>query len=117
MTYLAIMSWTADNRVAKYEPFAARAEALAHVARFSARWPDAFVAEVMNDRSGDWRIDPIQRRIVVDPPPPPPTPTATEIVARRTAGDPLFAAMIRRQARVEGKTEAQMQAELVAEMV
>ena len=116
MTYIAIMSWTVNNRVAKYQPFATQAEALAHVARFSARWPNAFVAEVADDRCNDWRIDPLLRKIVVDPPLPPPIPTAAELVAKRASNDPLLAAMIRRQARVEGKTAAQVQAELAAEM-
>ncbi len=74
--FLAIMSATPDNRVAKYQNFQTEAEAGAHVLAFVADFPTAFVVPQIGVPDSHWRIDMVAKTVVIDPPTPP-QPVAT----------------------------------------
>ena len=76
MSFVAIMSATPDNRVAKFQNFQTEAEADAHVALFADRFPDAFVVSEPAEPDGHWLIDMALKTLTIDPPPQP-VPTAT----------------------------------------
>lgn len=81
MTHLAVVAWTADNRVAKYQDYATKTEASAHVRRVSARYPSAFVAPDPGGGFADWRVDTVAKMLSIDPAPTQPRiPTDMEIV-------------------------------------
>ena len=72
MIYLAIVSWTADNRVAKYQDYPTEAKATAHVARVMGRFPGAFVAADLGGGFSDWLVNPVGKTLSLSPPPKPP---------------------------------------------
>lgn len=82
MTHLAVVAWDADNRVAKYQDYATKTDAAAHVARVSDIYPNAFVAPDPGGGFEDWRIDPVAKTLSVDPAPKPPRPPADMEVLR-----------------------------------
>jgi hypothetical protein len=45
MTYLVVVDTTPENRIAKHQEYATRAEADAHVVRFASKYPNAFVVD------------------------------------------------------------------------
>ena len=71
MSFVAIMSATPDNRVAKFQNFQTETEADAHVALFADRFPDAFVVSEPAEPDGHWLIDMALKTLTIDPPPPP----------------------------------------------
>ncbi len=79
MSFLSVVSWTDDNRVAKYLDHETEAEAQAHVAFVLSRFPDAFVAPRPRDGPRDWLVDPVLKTLSVDLIPPTPPPTNDEI--------------------------------------
>ena len=82
MGFVAIMAVTPENRLAKYQVFSTEAEANAHVARFTGRFPDAFVVAEPVGPMSHWLID--AKTVTIDvPPPPPPPPESQEIQALR----------------------------------
>ena len=82
MTFIAIMAVEQDGRVAKFLSFPTRLEAEAHVARFTGRFPDAFVVAEPAGPWSHWLID--AKTVTIDvPPPPPPPPESQEIQALR----------------------------------
>ena len=115
--FLAVTRCEPDGRGPKYQDFDTEAEAQAFVLANRVRFPKAFTTLAPSGYTQDWLVNMDVGTVVHAPLPLPPKPTGAGIVARRVGGDPLFAAMIRRTARVEGKTAAQVQAELAAEMV
>lgn len=56
MSYLAIMSWNGGGRVLKYQPCADLPAAEAHIARFIARYPQAFAAPTVSAPVSRWRV-------------------------------------------------------------
>ena len=83
MASLAIMSWTASNRVAKYQPCVDLAAAQAHVAAYVARFPNAFAIADPGGGSADWLVDPVARTVTVSPPP----------LTKEQVNNPLLAAI------------------------
>ncbi len=69
--FIAIMAATPENRLAKYTGFQTEAEAVAHVARFSGQYPDAFVAQEPAGPFSHWFIDMAAKTIAIVSPPPP----------------------------------------------
>jgi len=67
MNHAVVVAWTAENRVAKYQPYDTMADCRAHRARILARWPDAFIAEAPNAPVNDWLVDPVAKTISVSP--------------------------------------------------
>lgn len=67
MVYLAIMKWTAANRIAKYQDFATEAAAQAHVQSRAENCPGAFVVAHPGGNFADWLVDPVAKTISVDP--------------------------------------------------
>ena len=74
MAFVAIMAAEQDGRVAKFLSFPTRPEAEAHVARFTAMFPDAFVVAEPAEPMPHWLIDMVEQTITIDVPPPPPPP-------------------------------------------
>ena len=84
MAFIAIMAATPEGRVAKFLSFPSRSEAEAHVARFTGRFPDAFVVEEPAGPWSHWLIDVAEQTVTIDvPPPPPPPPESPERLAIR----------------------------------
>ena len=84
MNFVSIMSVTLEGRVAKFQQFPTRPEAEAHVARFSGRFPNAFVVAEPAGPWSHWLIDMGAKTISIDvPPPPPPQPESPERLAIR----------------------------------
>ena len=71
MNFVAIMSATPDGRVAKYQGFATLAEAEAHIALFTGKFPDAFAIAKPDEPRSHWLIDMAAKTISIDVPPPP----------------------------------------------
>ena len=85
MTFIAIMAVEQDGRVAKFLSFPTQPEADAHVARFTGRFPDAFVVEEPAGPWSHWLIDMAAQTVTIDvPPPPPPPPESPERRAIRS---------------------------------
>ena len=79
MAFIAILSATPQGRVAKFRQFPTRTEADAHVARFTGRFPDAFVVAGPAGPWSHWLIDMVAKTISIDvPPPAPPPPESPE---------------------------------------
>lgn len=64
--WIAVVDQTPDGRVAKFLNFDREADARAHVARVSERFPAAFAAEITGGVL-DWRV--AGDALVLDPPP------------------------------------------------
>ena len=69
--FFAIMAATPEGRIAKLREFPTRPEAEAHVARFSGKFPDAFVVAEPAEPMPHWLIDMAAKTISIDVPPPP----------------------------------------------
>ncbi len=65
--FIAVVAWTAENRISKYQDFATQAEAQAHVAKVRDQFPLAFVAAAPGDAFADWLIDPAAKTLSLDP--------------------------------------------------
>ena len=82
--FIAVVDWTAENRIAKYQDFATETDALAHVKRIKDRYPKAFVAAAPNGGFADWLVG--AGTLSYSPPPEPPPvkllPTDAEVVTR-----------------------------------
>lgn len=90
MTFIAIMKATSDDRVAKYQAFETETEANAHIARFTKRFPNAFVTLEPAAPFSHWRIDTVAKTVTVDPPPSPsPLPESELLQALRDMADDL----------------------------
>ena len=68
MSYIAVVDWTVDNRIAKYQEYATESDALVHVARAISRFPNAFSVLRPNSGPRDWLIDPIAKTLSVSVP-------------------------------------------------
>ena len=66
--FAAIMSWTQENRVAKYAPFDTEQEAVDHIATHVSNYPDAFVVQTTEKDTGLWLIDPVAKTISISEP-------------------------------------------------
>ena len=66
--YASIMSWTQENRVAKYAPFQTEVEALEHIAAHVSNYPDAFVVQPVNNDVEAWLVDPVAKTISISIP-------------------------------------------------
>ena len=71
MSFVAIMAATPENRVAKYMDFVTEPEAVAHIARFTGPYPDAFVVSEPAGPISHWLVDMVAKTLVISPPPPP----------------------------------------------
>ena len=80
--FIAIVSVESDGRVSKYQEFATRAEADAHVARFG-----GFVAAKPAGPWPDWKLNPAGNAIILDKRPelPPPPESNTTVAIKRLA--------------------------------
>jgi hypothetical protein len=76
--FIAVMKWDGENRVAKYMDFASESDAQAHIDRYTADYPDAFIAPKAGDISSYWLVDFINKSISLNIPPPKPPPTDEE---------------------------------------
>ena len=65
--HISVVAWTADGRISKYREFATKAEADAHVASVSARFPGAFATEYPAGPVREWKIDPLAKSISLEP--------------------------------------------------
>ena len=63
MSYVAIVSWGDNNRVAKYAEFPVEAEAVSHVVKHG-----GFAAPHPGVGSGSWLVDPVTKTLSVSPP-------------------------------------------------
>lgn len=68
MAYVAIMSWTQDNRVAKMMDFATQGEAESHVSTFAGTYPSAFVTQSLAAPLTHWLVDPQAQTVSVSVP-------------------------------------------------
>lgn len=84
MKHLAIIAWTDENRIAKFQDYTTAAKAAAHVRRVRDQYPDAFATTSPNGILQDWRVDPATKTLTLDPLPPgsPPPPTDTKVLCR-----------------------------------
>ena len=73
-SFIAIVAWTFENRIAKFEHFDTQEEAVAHVEEYG-----GFVIEKPSDETCDWLIDPVNKAVVINVLPPNPGPTNEEI--------------------------------------
>ena len=80
MGFVAIMAVTPENRLAKYQVFSTEAEANAHVARFTGRFPDGFVVAEPAGPWSHWLIDMVAQTVTIDVPPPPPPPPESDVI-------------------------------------
>ena len=71
MTFVAIVAWTDENRLAKYQDYETEREADEHVARVTDRFPSAFVIPHPGGGPMEWVIDPVTKTVSVVPLPPP----------------------------------------------
>lgn len=55
--FIAVVDWTPDNRIAKYQDFEAEAEALEHVEGVKEKYPKAFVSPDPGGGYASWLID------------------------------------------------------------
>ena len=86
MSFVAIVAWTQENRVAKLAEFAEQKDAEAHVERVKSDFPDAFVAEAPLAPVKDWRVDPVGKTLSISPLPKTAAELAEEArLARETA--------------------------------
>lgn len=80
MSYLAIVTWSQNNQVTKFQPYALEAEAEAHVSEHG-----GFVVAMPAKNWPHWEVDPIAKTISVvlrpSPAPKPPPLTAEELTA------------------------------------
>lgn len=67
-THIAVMAWTAGNRIAKYQGFDLEVDAEAHVVNFTDSYPEAFVVRppVQGDVD-DWLVDPVAKALSYNP--------------------------------------------------
>lgn len=92
MPFVAIMDATLDNRVAKFQAFPTEVAAAAHVARFTGRWPDAFVAPEPVEPFPHWIIDMVAKTITAVPPPlPEPAATGAQMIDEAKSRNKLAA--------------------------
>lgn len=68
MTYLAIVAWTAANRVAKYQDYPTQSEATAHVVRVLTNFPYAFIAPHPGVGPRDWLVDSVAKTLSISVP-------------------------------------------------
>ncbi len=68
MSHTAIVAVTPEGRLAKRADFTKESDALAHVDKVSARFPDAFVIETPSEPETDWLIDMSSQTVVIRPP-------------------------------------------------
>lgn len=94
MTYLAVVAWDTDFRIAKYQDYLTEAEAVQHVARVLANFPDAFVAEDPGGGFRNWLIDPVAKSLSVVANPPSPGPTNDEIYDQVIQNQHVFKAYV-----------------------
>ncbi len=94
MIYLAVVSWDADFRITKYQDYSTEAEAVQHVTRVVANFPDAFVSEDPGGGFRNWKIDPIAKSLSVVANPPPPGPTDSEIYDQVIQNQRVFKAYV-----------------------
>lgn len=66
MTHVAIMKAGPTGEAEKYAEFPTEAEAVAHVAAFAAKYPDAYVAPHPGRSSAVWRCDPVAKTVTLD---------------------------------------------------
>ena len=73
--FVAVMDWTVENRVAKFQDFDIEQDALDHVGLHLGKHPNAFVIPKPNDSFFSWLIDGGNKTVSVSflPPPTPPT--------------------------------------------
>ncbi len=90
MFFVAIVDWTVQNRVAKYQSYLTEAEATAHADDVRARFPKVFVAAHPGGGVGEWLIDPVAETLSVVPIPPTPPPTNDEIYDRVIQSQKVF---------------------------
>ncbi len=88
MSFAAIVDWTVQNRVAKYQSYPTEAEATAHADKVRARFPRVFVAEDPGGGVGEWLIDPVAKTLSVDIIPPTPPPTNKAMFIKRPSAVP-----------------------------
>ncbi len=69
MTFLAIVAWTGDNRVSKFQDYEMEADATTHVDRVKNDFPDAFAAPHPGGSPRDWLVDPVVKTLSVLAPP------------------------------------------------
>ena len=82
--FIAVVDWTVENRIAKYQDLKTEAEALEHVERVKDRYPKAFVAPDPGGGFASWLVDAAARTLSLSPLPKPvkAPPTDAEIVAQ-----------------------------------
>ncbi len=90
MTYIAIVAWTADNRLAKFQDYDTANEADAHVARVLDRFPGAFAVAYPGGGPDDWVVDPAAKTVSVVPIPPPPPPGNDELYDQNIQQNKVF---------------------------
>ena len=76
--YLAIMDWSVENRVAKFQDFNIEQDAMNHVALHLGNYPKAFVVPKPNDSFKSWLVDGVNKNVSISFPTPPPPPTDEE---------------------------------------
>lgn len=115
--YLAIVSWTSDNRVAKYQDFDTQAQAQAHVDGWCVDngFLNAFVAKTPNQTRSHWLVNSLEKTVSIVVPPPEPD-NSIEVVEAKMKRDPFLRAWVRRQARKEGKLPQAIRDEIKAEI-
>lgn len=67
MKHLAIVDWTEDKRLSKYQDYPTASEAEAHVKRVKKQWPKAFAAPSPGGDMRDWAIDPANKTVTIVP--------------------------------------------------
>lgn len=68
MSFIAVMVWRKDGRVAKFAEFKTEAEAQRHARSFAADYPEAFVVTTPSGRFMEWRV--ADGSLALDPPAP-----------------------------------------------
>ena len=85
--FIAVVAWTHENRIAKFQDYDTQGEADSHVATFG-----GFVAEKPGDIHNDWLIDPDDMTVSVDVVPPDPGPTNDKIYDQVMQNEKVFKA-------------------------
>ena len=68
LSYLAVIAWTKDFRIARYAEFRTKADALKHAKDVASRYPNVFVVATPDAFFSHWLIDPAKRMISIVPP-------------------------------------------------
>ena len=116
LAHLAIMKCGPTSRVEKYQNYSTKAEADAHVARVTSRFPSAYTASHPGGNFAAWLCDPVTKTVVLSPPPVPPVQTDADKAAARIAADAPLRGLVKALAKKLNLTEQQLIDAIKAEL-